>query len=63
MTKDKAVAITKALNDIEDFEFFMQQVRTAFYDSEGNLSTFYHDELMPVLKKELCRREAVLEEL
>jgi hypothetical protein len=64
MKRDKAVEITRALNDIEDFEIFMEQIEHVFqHEVEGNLSGFYYDELLPLMKKELRRREAVLEEM
>ena len=58
MTRNNAATITRALNDIEDFEIFMEHV---FHETEGNLSSFYYDELLPLMKKELRRRESVLE--
>jgi trk system potassium uptake protein TrkH len=51
------------LNDIEDFEIFMEQVEHVFHETEGNLSGFYYDELLPLMKKELRRREGVLEDM
>ena len=63
MTRDKAVEITRALNDIDDFELFMDLVSNAYREVEGNISGFFHDELMPLMKKELRRRESVLEEM
>ena len=41
----------------------MDLVSNAYREVEGNLSGFYHDELVPLMKKELRRREAVLEEM
>ena len=64
MTKDKAAEIARALNDIDDFEIFMEQIDHVFHhEVEGNFSGFYYDELLPLMKKELRRREAVLEGL
>ena len=64
MTRDKAAEITRALNDIDDFEIFMEQIDHVFHhEVEGNFSGFYYDELLPLMKKELRRREAVLEGL
>lgn len=63
MTRDNAASITRALNDIEDFEIFMEQVEHVFRETEGNLGGFYYDELLPLMKKELRRRESVLEEV
>lgn len=61
MTRDNATTITRALSDIEDFEIFMEQVEHTFHETEGNLSGFYYDELLPLMKKELRRREIILE--
>ena len=63
MTRDNAAVITRALNDIEDFEIFMEQVEHVFHETEGNLSGFYYDELLPLMNKELRRRESILEGL
>jgi hypothetical protein len=64
MKRDKAAEITRALNDIEDFEIFMEQIEHVFHhEVEGNFSGFYYDELLPLMKKELRRREAVLEDM
>lgn len=63
MTRDNAAMITRALNDIEDFELFMDLVYNAYHEVEGNLSGFFYDELMPLMKKEMRRRETVLEEM
>ena len=63
MTRDKAAVITRTLNDIEDFEVFMEQVEHVFHETEGNLSGFYYDELLPLMKKELRRRKSVLEDM
>ena len=64
MTRDKANAIARALNDIDDFEIFMERIEHVFHhEVEGNFSGFYYDELLPLMKKELRRREAVLEDM
>ena len=63
MTRDKANAVARALQDIDDFEIFMEQVEHVFHETEGNLSGFYYDELLPLMKKELRRRESVLEDM
>ena len=64
MTRDKANAVARALQDIDDFEIFMEQIDHVFHhEVEGNFSGFYYDELLPLMKKELRRREAVLEEI
>ena len=63
MTRDKAVEITRLLNDIEDFELFMDQIGQVFRNTEGNLSGFYYDQLLPLMKTELKRREDALENM
>ncbi len=60
MTREQAVAVTKALNDIEDFELFIEQIEIAYDNSDGNLSEFFQGVLMPVLEKELNRRKEIL---
>ena len=64
MTRDKAIAIARALQDIDDFEIFMEQIEHVFqHEVEGNLGDFYCDELLPLMKKELRRRMTVLEDM
>jgi hypothetical protein len=63
MTRDQAVEVTRLLNDIEDFELFMEQIDQIFHDTEGNLSGFYYDQLLPLMRTELRRREDTLENM
>ena len=63
MTKDKAYKVAAALTDIDDFEIFMDEINGVFNNTEGNFDEFYHNELFPLLKKEMRRRLEVLEEL
>ncbi len=63
MTRDKAVRITKALNDIEDFEALYDEIQAACQRTEGNFADFIHCQLYPLLEKELKRREQVLEDM
>lgn len=63
MTREKAVAVTKALNRIEDFEMFMESVEQLYYDMEGDFAGFFEDELMPLMKAELANRKAILEQM
>lgn len=63
MTRTQALQATQALNDIEDFELFMDQVEAAYQSVEGNLSDFFNNSLVPIMKAELTRREAILEAL
>ena len=63
MTREKAYEVTSALEDINDFELFMDEIDGVFNNTEGNFDEFYHSELLPLLEKELARRVNVLEEL
>lgn len=63
MTKEKAYEVASALEDIHDFEIFMDEINGVFNNTEGNFDEFYHNELFPLLKKEMDRRLKVLEEL
>ena len=63
MTKDKAYKVAAALNDIDDFEIFMDEIHNIFRNVEGNFEDFYYNELFPLLEKEMERRKAVLEDM
>lgn len=63
MTKDKAYEVASALEDIHDFELFMDEIDGVYNNTEGNFDEFYHNELFPLLKKEMDRRLKILEEL
>ena len=63
MTRTQALQATQALDDIEDFELFMSQIEAAYQSVEGNLSDFFNNSLVPIMKAELARREAILEAL
>lgn len=63
MTRDKAYEVASALQDIYDFELFMDEIDGVFNNTEGNFEEFYHNELFPLLEKEMSRRLKVLEEL
>jgi hypothetical protein len=63
MTKDKAYEVASALEDIHDFEIFMDEIDGVYNNTEGNFDEFYHNELFPLLKKEMDRRLKILEEL
>lgn len=63
VTREKASKVASALNDIHDFELFMDEIDGVFNNIEGNFEEFYYNELFPLLKKEMDRREKVLEEL
>ena len=63
MRRSEAAAIARALNDIEDFEILMEQIEMAYHNTEGNFDDFYENKLKPVMKQELERREAILENM
>lgn len=63
MTRNKAYEVASALDDIHDFEIFMDEIDGVFNNTEGNFEEFYHNELFPLLEKEMNRRLKVLEEL
>ena len=63
MTRDKAYEVSSALEDIYDFELFMDEIDGVYNNTEGNFDEFYHNELFPLLKKEMDRRLKILEEL
>ena len=63
MTREKAYEVASVLEDIHDFELFMDEIGGVFNNTEGNFDEFYHNELFPLLKKEMDRRLKILEEL
>ena len=63
MTREKAYEVTSVLEDIHDFELFMDEIDGVYNNTEGNFDEFYHNELFPLLKKEMDRRLRILEEL
>lgn len=63
MTREKAYEVASALEDIHDFELFMDEINGVYNNTEGNFDEFYHNELFPLLKKEMDRRLKILEEL
>lgn len=63
MTVKQAVEVSKALNDIEDFEMFMDAVQAAYYNTEGDLSDFFNQKMLPMMEEELARRKKVLEDM
>ena len=60
MTREQAVAVTKALNDVEDFEIFMDQVQSVYYNTEGDLGEFFETKMLPLMNAELARRKSTL---
>ena len=63
MTREKAYEVASILEDIHDFELFMDEIDGVYNNTEGNFDEFYHNELFPLLKKEMDRRLKILEEL
>ena len=63
MTREKAVEVTRALNDIEDFERFMDDVHIAYQHCEGDIAKFFNSQMIPVMEAELARRQLVLEQM
>ena len=63
MTREKAYEVASILEDIHDFELFMDEIDGVYNNTEGNFDEFYHNELFPLLKKEMDRRLRILEEL
>ena len=63
MTRVQAAAVTKALNDIEDFELFMDQIELTVNNFEGDVQTFFEEQMLPTMKFELARRKQILEEM
>jgi hypothetical protein len=63
MTREKAVEVVKALNDIEDFERFKEEVEKLYHESEGDLAKFFNNQMVPAMEAELARRQLVLEQM
>ena len=63
MTIKQAVEVSKALNDIKDFEMFMDAVQVAYYNTEGDLSDFFNEKMLPMMEEELARRKKLLEDM
>lgn len=63
MTREYAAKVTKALNDIEDFEILFEEIETIVQHTEGDFDDFYQNQLIPLLQAELNRRKKVLEEM
>ena len=63
MTKEYAAKVAKALNDINDFEILFDEIEVTIRNIEGDFSYFYENQLIPMMKAELNRREAVLKEM
>lgn len=62
MTREKAVHITKALNDIEDFEILQEAILKVFNTTEGDFDEF-NTQLSLLMTQELERRKQILENM
>ena len=62
MTREKAVHITKALNDIEDFEILQEEILKVCNTTEGDFDEF-NTQLSLLMTQELERRKQVLENM
>jgi hypothetical protein len=63
MRRSEAVLVAKALSDVEDFEILIEQIEATFNNVEGDFDDFRINKMMPMLKKELERRESILENM
>lgn len=63
MTRKQAAAVTKALNDIEDFELFFDAIEITYNNAEGDLNDFFEKQMVPMMKAELNRRKKILEDM
>ena len=63
MTREYAAKVTKALNDIGDFEILFDGIEDVIQHTEGDFNDFYQNQLIPLLQGELNRRKKVLEEM
>lgn len=63
MTREHAAKVSKALNDVEDFELLFDEIEVAVQRVEGDFSDFYINQLVPMMQAELARRKQVLEEM
>lgn len=48
MTRERAYEVASALEDIHDFERFMDEIVCVYDNIEGNLDEFFHNELLPL---------------
>lgn len=63
MKREYAAKVTKALNDIEDFEMLFEEIETVILRTESDFDDFYQNQLIPLLQSELNRRKRILEEM
>ena len=60
MTREQAAIVVEILNDVENFEILMDEIKSVCYQVEGEFSNFFETKLMPLMNTELARREATL---
>jgi hypothetical protein len=65
MTREAALAVTKALENIDGFEAMMESIDAAVRDAEEwcNISPDFKLELENLMQSELMRLKSVLEEM
>ena len=63
MTREKANIVARTLQDIDDFELFMDEIEKVIVNFEGDVNFFYEKQMLPAMQAELTRRKSVLEGL
>ena len=63
MTREKANIVARTLQDIDDFELFMDEIEKVIVTFEGDVNFFYEKQMLPAMQAELARRKSVLEGL
>ena len=65
MTRDKASIVSRALDDIDSFQFFAEEIEKVIYDSEEYciLNPDFVDAIKNLLDVEQKRLEKILEDL
>lgn len=63
MTRELALEASRRLNDIEDFECFMDEIDGAIKDFEGFINPTFLENLSDLMEYELERLKAQLDEL
>ena len=65
MTREDAAKVAKALDNIEQFECFFDEIETTIQHSEfyGSIVDFCESVIIPAMQVELARRKKVLEEM
>ena len=62
MTRQKAVKVSNALNDIDEFNAFIEEIEKLLANDFA-LGTTFEEKLTDFLMEEYTRREKVLEDL